>query len=114
MSPVREAVLPKKDLTSSHHDEDWFGSSDKIEPFVKDSIFQLPELTSLLVDLPDKNWRLSKGETERTVEIQYFSGIDLVNEIESPALPAKNKFHIKLKVKSIKRGRPSICDEVEL
>jgi hypothetical protein len=33
-------------------------------------------------------------------------------EIQSPFMPPKRKFKVQLKIRNIKKGRPSICDAI--
>jgi len=35
-------------------------------------------------------------------------------EIQSPLMPPKRKFTVKLKIRNIKRGLPSICNDIEV
>jgi hypothetical protein len=36
--------------------------------------------------------------------------IDIVEEIDSPPMPPKKKFKIKIKIQKITKGKPSICE----
>lgn len=49
----------------------------------------------------------------------FFIESNVMNEvlddyIESPVMPPKKEFSVTLIVKSIERGRPSICDDLEM
>lgn len=111
MSPVLEARLPEKILTSSNLIDDWYGCFDRSELYAAKQSFTLPDF---LVSLGDWKWPFQKVETTRIVETTSINVIDFIDEVKSPILPPRNKFHIKLNIKSIRRGRPSTCDEIEL
>ena len=43
-----------------------------------------------------------------------YTELDVVDDVESPIMPARNQFAVNLIVDSIEKGRPSLSDEVEL
>lgn len=111
MSPVLEARLTEKTLTSSNLSDDWHDCFDRNELYAANQSFTLPDF---LFSFGDWKWPSQKVETARIVETAHVNVIDFIDEVKSPVLPPRNKFHIKLNIKSIRRGRPSTCDEIEL
>lgn len=109
MVAVLEARPPEKTGTSSSSG-DWPSCFDRRELFDAKQSLKFPEF---LIDFDD--WRRNSQEvgTARIIDTEYVNPSDFTDEIKSPVLPPKNKFHIKLNIKSIKRGRPSSCDEIE-
>jgi len=49
---------------------------------------------------------------------EYFESVsvDLFDdvEIQSPLMPPKRRFKVRLKIRNIKKGQPSICDDIEV
>lgn len=113
MSPVLEALPPKKSSTVSSYYNEWLTFLDEGAPVIQDRQIKFPDLSMCIVERPDGNWVLINGETSGSGRSIGRLETDIVDDIESSIMPPKRKFRIRVKVKSIKKGRPSICDEVE-
>lgn len=115
MPPVLEALPSKKIPTASNYYNEWLTSSfNEDAPVIQvDRQIKFPELSMCIVERPDGNWVLINGETSGSGRSVEHLELDIVDDIESPIMPPKRKFRISVRVKSIKKGRPSICDEVE-
>lgn len=114
MSPVLEAKLPKNAITSSREEKDWYSYFDGGEPLTVGKLFQLPEFNAFLIEGNKWKWFPQKAGTARPDEARYLKEIDLIDIIDSPLLPAKNKFSVTLSIGIIKKGRPSVSDDVEI
>ena len=112
MSPVLEARLPEGTLTGSESNEAWREYFDRPNFYPKEMTFQLPDF--ILVETNNWKWSSLKTDTARIDETRYLYKIDIIDEIQSLRILPRNEFQIKLHIKSITRGRPSICDEIEL
>ncbi len=53
-------------------------------------------------------------ELSQSILNTSFLQVDFIDEIASPVMPPKKEFNVTLHIKSITKGRPSICDEIEL
>ena len=113
MSPVLEASFPKTNLTTSNYYNEWLNFLDEDTSFIKNKQISFPDLSMYIVETPEGNWVLVNGETSGSEMSIGKMELDLVDNIDSPLMPPKRKFKIHVRVRSIKKGRPSICDEVE-
>ena len=119
MSPVLEAVPQIQSSTSvsdqsvTYHNE-WLGFLGGEFSIIREKRFCLPELSTYLVERPGGSWFLVKGGTIRSLNATVQFGFDIVGDIESPLMPANKQLPVKLIIKHIRKGRPSICDELGL
>ena len=114
MSPILEALPPKKTSTASNYYNEWLNFLDENSPVIQAMQIKFPDLSMCIVERPDGNWVFLNSETsgsERSVE--YLES-DVVDDMESPIMPAKNQFVVNLIIERIEKGRPSLCDEAEL
>ena len=111
MSPVLEAAPPQASLTTSHYYNEWLGFLDGTIAITNRQI-HFPDLSISIVERPDGNWVLVNDDTSTSWKSKPFSS-DMVDDVDSPAMPARNQFIISLIVDRIERGKPSFCDEVE-
>ena len=59
-------------------------------------------------------WSYEKDDTVEVISsINLEAFDDYIDVIESPVMPPKKKFRAELIVKSIQRGKPSVCDDFE-
>jgi len=114
MPPVLEALSPKLSSTTSNYYNEWLNFLDEEAPSIKHRQIDLPELSICVVERPDGNWILVNGETAGSGRATGQLESDIVDDVESPVMPARNQFTINLVIERIEKGRPSICDEVEL
>jgi len=115
MSPVLEASFPKTNLTTSNYykDDELLNFLDEDDFIIRDRQMKFPDLSMCIVETPEGNWVLvNEGTSGSEMSIGKME-LDLVDNIDSPLMPPKRKFKIHVRVRSIKKGRPSICDEVE-
>lgn len=112
MSPVLEATIPQANLTTSHYYNEWLGFLDGNIAIANRQI-HFPDLSGSIVERPDGNWVLVNGDTSTSGKsIKPFSS-DIVDDVDSPVMPARNQFIVSLIVDRIERGKPSFCDEAE-
>jgi hypothetical protein len=65
--------------------------------------------------LRDSGYDYKKDRTSEAVVLANLSLYeDYIEEFDAPLMPPKKEFRIKLIVKSIERGKPSICDDLEI
>lgn len=114
MSLVLEAALPEKNLTTSHQDDDWLNFIESQHQIIKVEELCLPELSMPLNESSTGDWFLINGETSASERALGHVESNIFVEIESPLMPPQRRFRINLKITSIRKGQPSICDEVEL
>lgn len=70
------------------------------------------KLSSFFIDEP---WSYEKNDTAEAIpstNLLVFD--DYIDEIESPVMPPKKEFRVELIIRSIERGKPSICDDYEI
>ncbi len=114
MSPVIEALPPKKTSTASNYYNEWLNFLDEDTPVIQTRQIRFPDLSICIVERPDGNWVLLNGETSGSGRSAEYLESDLVDDVESPIMPAKNQFVVNLIIERIEKGRPSLCDEVDL
>ncbi len=114
MSLVLEALPSKKCSTASSYYNEWLNFLDEDAPVVHAKQIKFPELSMCIVERPDGNWVLLNGETSGSGRLSEHLESDIVDDIESPLMPAKNQFAVNLIIERIEKGRPSICDEAGL
>ena len=60
-------------------------------------------------------WSYTKNDTAEAIpSINLLVFDDYIDLVESPVMPPKREFQVKLIVRSIERGKPSICDDYEV
>ena len=72
-------------------------------------------IAELLPFLSDEPWSYEKDDTAKAIpspNLLVFD--DYIDVIESPVMPPKKEFRVELIVRSIERGKPSICDDFEI
>jgi len=111
MTPVFEAVPRKRSLTSSNSCNDWLGFLDEKSPIIIGKCLHFPDLSTYLVGCSDSYWVLINGGTTGSQKAIGQMESDIVDDIESPLMPARNQFAVNLIIERIEKGRPSICDE---
>lgn len=118
MTPVLEALPPKLNLTTSNYNNDWLSFLDNgtyIMNIIKNMKINFPEFSEYVIKHSGESWVLVNSETSRSeVSVSYLDKLDFIYDIESPIMPARKQFTINLVIEKIEKGRPSICDEVEL
>ncbi len=77
-----------------------------------DRVFNLPDCKMIRSDWDERSF-FPKVETSGTAETRHIKYLDVFEDVEGFALPPKNRFRVTLDIKSINKGRPSICDEIE-
>ena len=110
MPVLLQDTITKKSPTSSFSDEDLFvGLSECTKPILPEQ-FQLPDcnITNGMEYSSDKTGTASYGEPKQ------YRTLEIIEEIESPLIPPNKKFQVKLIIKNIRKGKPSVCDEIEL
>jgi len=114
MSPVLEAIARKRSLTSSNSYNDWLNFLDEKSPIIIEQWFRFPDLSTYLVERADGNWVITNSGTIASQRSILQMESDIVDDIDSPLMPAKNQFAINLVIERVERGKPSSCDEVGL
>lgn len=113
MSPVLEASSPKTSLTTSSYYNEWLSFLDEKPHPINYQEINLQDLSRFIVERPDGNWVLVNGETAGSGRPITRPESNIVDDIASPIMHPRRKIRIYVRVTSIKKGRPSICDEVE-
>ena len=112
MSPVLEAAPPKASQTTSNYYNEWLGFLDGVI-VTRNRQVHFPDLSMLIIERPDGNWFLVNGDTSTSGKsVKQFSS-DMMDDINSPVMPARNQFIVSIIIDRIERGNPSFCDEVE-
>ena len=111
MSPVLEAAPPKSSLTTSHYYNEWLGFLDGAVT-MKNRQVHFPDLSICVVERPDGNWVLVNGETSVSGKSIEQLASDIVDDVESPVMPARNQFAVNLIIERIEKGSPSFWYEV--
>lgn len=79
---------------------------------VKEGVGSLIGLLSAFINEP---WSYEKNDTAELISSNNLVAFDsYIGEIESPVMPPKKEFRVELIVRSIERGKPSICDDFEI
>jgi hypothetical protein len=112
MSPVFEATLPQSSLTTSHYYNEWLGFLDGAVT-MKNRQVHFPDLSICVAERPNGNWVLVNGETSVSGKSIEQLTSDIIDDVESPVMPARNQFTVNLIIERIEKGSPSFCDEVE-
>ncbi len=87
------------------------GVFSNINTILREKLGFISELSTLLSDEP---WIYERDDTAKASPSSnpvVFD--DYIDVIESPVMPPKKEFQVKLIVRSIQRGKPSICDDYE-
>jgi hypothetical protein len=108
MSPVLDAKKPKKALTNSQ--KDVFRNLEINNNYVEGKLFCFPELYVTLVDA----WELPPNTVTTSTINTLHMAIETLDKFEGPLMPPKRKFRVRLNIREIKRGKPSICDDIEV
>jgi len=117
MIPIIEVSRPKLNLTTSNYNNDWLDFLDNgtcIMNTIKNMQLSFPEVSKDMIEYSDEQWVLINGETTGSEVSVKHPEMDFNYDIESPIISARKKFTVNLIIEKIEKGRPSICDEVEL
>ncbi len=114
MSPVLEAMPPKKTSTSSSYYNEWLNFLDEDAFVIETKQTKFPDLSEYIIERPDSSWTLIDSETSGSEKSVGQLESDVVDDVESPRMYAKNEFVVNLIIERIERGSPSLCDEEEL
>ncbi len=86
------------------------GILSNIAPILKEKINSL--LIAVTPFFTSEPWSYAKNDTaEAILSTNLLTFDDYIDEIESPVMPPKKEFRVELIIKSIERGKPSICDD---
>jgi hypothetical protein len=115
MGEVIEVLPAEWNTSTSNNYNEWLGSLGEDVSTLKlirgkKTVF-LTDILAKIFDVPIGNQIINIDETTKS-EI-YISDKDVAEyELFSPLMPPKRRIKIKAKIKNIKRGKPSICDEI--
>ena len=116
MSAILEALPPKSTSTTSNYRNEWLDFLDESLSIVQSRHMQFPELSMHNVKGQNGDWALFESNTSvsgKFIEHLEYLESDVVDDMDSPIMPAKNQFTVDLIIERIEKGRPSVCDEVE-
>jgi hypothetical protein len=89
------------------------GIFSNITPILKEKINSL--LIAVTPFFTSEPWSYAKNDTaEAILSTNLLTFDDYIDIIDSPTMPPKKEFQVKLIVRSIQRGKPSICDDYEI
>lgn len=103
----------EKTSTSLYADEDWYNSLIERGELIPLEPFHLPDCDTIN-GIDEWGWSSDKIETASVGETQYSKTFEIIEETEGPLIPPNKKFQVKLIIKKIRKGKPSVCDEIEL
>jgi len=112
MPTLLPAIISEKSSTSSHSDEDWYSGLFEGGGLIQLGQFHLPDCDTIN-GIVGWRWSPDKIETASVGETKYPKSLEIIEEIESPLIPPNKKFQVKLLIKTVRKGKPSVCDEIE-
>lgn len=110
MPTVLEAKVPKREVTNSNLAEDLYRNLEGSAVYAAKLHFILPAIHFFY----GEEWKWAPQRSETTAFTETISLVwDALDITSSPLMPPMRKFKVKLRVKNIKMGSPSICNDIE-
>jgi len=108
-----------KNLTNSCYDSNFYGDMQnserdkKLSRNINCSPSCFDEIMPVLLANCEKPLSIDTLSIIADAGMEYLPQVDFIDEIDGPLMPPKREFKVMLHIKSINKGRPSICNDIE-